>query len=54
MKPKLSIWGSILISLVLVVFGLLYGNVSGYADERAHVTALLHRPGLTDSEDSSP
>ncbi len=41
MKPKLSIWGSILISLVLVVFGLLYGNVSGYAGERAQVAALL-------------
>lgn len=41
MKPKLSIGVSILISLVLVIFGLLYGNVSGYAGERAQVAALL-------------
>ena len=41
MKPKLTIGLSILISLVLVLFGLLYGNVSGYADDRAHVNALL-------------
>ena len=48
MKPKLTIGVSILISLLLVAFGLLYGNVSGYADERAHVTALLAgESGLT-------
>lgn len=41
MKPKLSIGLSILISAVLVVFGLVYGNVSGFADERAHVNALF-------------
>ena len=41
MKPKLTLGVSILIALVLVAFGLVYGNVSGYADERAHVTALL-------------
>ena len=41
MKPKLSIGVCILISLVLVIFGLLFGTIQGYADERAHVTALL-------------
>ena len=41
MKPKLSLGLSLLIALVLVAFGLVYGSVSGYADERAHVTALL-------------
>jgi hypothetical protein len=41
MKPKLSIGVSILIALVLVIFGLLYGDVSGYAGERAQAAALL-------------
>ena len=41
MKPKLTIGLSILISLLLLAFGLVYGSVSGYADERAHVNALL-------------
>ena len=41
MKPKLSIGLAILISLLLVVFGVVYGSVSGYADDRAHVNALL-------------
>lgn len=41
MKPKLTVGVSILISLALLAFGLVYGNVSGYADERAHVAALL-------------
>jgi hypothetical protein len=45
MKPKLSIGVSILISLALVVFGVLYGNVSGYAGERAQVAALLEGTG---------
>ena len=45
MKPKLTLGVSILIALVLVAFGLVYGNVSGYADERAHVTALLEGDG---------
>ena len=45
MKPKLSIGVSILISLALVVFGVLYGNVSGYAGERAQVAALLSGTG---------
>ena len=41
MKPKLSIGLCIVISLVLIIFGLLFGTIQGYADERAHVTALL-------------
>ncbi len=41
MKPKLTIGLSILISLVLVAFGLVYGSVRGYADERARVTDLV-------------
>ena len=41
MKPKLSLGLSLLIALLLVAFGLVYGSVSGYADERAHVNALL-------------
>ncbi len=41
MKPKLTVGISILISLALLAFGLVYGSVSGYADERAHVAALL-------------
>jgi hypothetical protein len=42
MKPKLSIWLALLISFALVAFGLVYGDVSGYADERAQVNALLN------------
>jgi hypothetical protein len=42
MKPKLSIWLALLIAFVLVAFGLVYGDVSGYADERAQVSALLN------------
>ena len=38
---KLSIGWCIVISLVLVVFGLSFGTVNGYNDDRAHVTALL-------------
>ena len=41
MKPRLSTWLALLISFVLVAFGLVYGDVSGYADERAQVNALL-------------
>ncbi len=41
MKPKLSIGVCVLISLALVVFGLLFGTMSGYADDRRQVTALL-------------
>lgn len=41
MKPKLSIGVCVLISLALVAFGLLYGTVSGFSEDRAHVTALL-------------
>ena len=42
MKPKISISVCILISLALVLFGLIYGTVSGFADDRAQVTALLN------------
>jgi hypothetical protein len=45
MKPRLSIGWSLLICAVLVVFGLMYGNVSGYADERARVNTLLEGDG---------
>ena len=41
MKPKLSLGLAIFICLILVLFGVVYGNISGYADERAHVTDLL-------------
>ncbi|MDD3409640.1 MAG: hypothetical protein PHY12_02405 [Eubacteriales bacterium] len=41
MKFKLPIWLCVVISLVLVAFGLCYGTVTGYADERAHVTDLI-------------
>lgn len=41
MKPKLSIGVCIFISLALVVFGLLFGTMNGYADDRRQVTALL-------------
>lgn len=41
MKPKLPIGVAILISLLLLVFGLVYGDVSGHADERARADALL-------------
>lgn len=48
MKPKLTIGAAVLISLVLVIFGLVYGSASGYADDRAHVEALLEGDsGLT-------
>ena len=49
MKPKLSIGVCVLISLALVVFGLLFGTMSGYADDRRQVTALLEgNNGLLD------
>jgi hypothetical protein len=41
MKPKIPLWLSVLICLVLVAFGLVYGDVSGFQDERAQVNALL-------------
>lgn len=41
MKPKLSIGVSILISLALVLFGLIFGTLSGFNDDRKQVTALL-------------
>lgn len=49
MKPKLSIGVSILISLALVLFGLIFGTLSGFNDERKQVTALLSgESGLLD------
>jgi hypothetical protein len=45
MKRKFPIWLSLLICLGLVLFGLVYGNVSGYSDERSHVVALLEGDG---------
>jgi len=45
MKPKISIGVCILISLALVLFGLVYGTVSGFSDDRAQVTALLNGEG---------
>jgi len=41
MKSRFPIWLSVLISLLLLAFGLIYGNVSGYTDERTHADALL-------------
>ena len=50
MKPKLTIGLSILISLILLAFGLVYGDVSGYADDRAAVVTLLSgENGLADA-----
>lgn len=49
MKLKLPIGVCVLISLALVVFGLIFGTVSGFADERRQVTALLEgENGLMD------
>ena len=49
MKIKLPTGISVLIALVLVAFGLLYGTWSGYAADRAEITALLEREnGLMD------
>ncbi|MBE5801952.1 MAG: hypothetical protein E7319_06660 [Clostridiales bacterium] len=42
MKKSLPIGVCILISLVLVLFGVLYGAVSGYTDEKKQVDALLN------------
>ena len=41
MKMKLPVWLSVLIALVLVAFGLLYGTWAGYSEDRAEVNALL-------------
>ncbi len=41
MKKSLPIGVCILISLALVLFGLGFGTVKGYADDRAQVTQLL-------------
>ncbi len=45
MKPKLSIGVCVLISLALVLFGLLFGTASGFADDRQRVNALLSGEG---------
>ncbi len=42
MKFKLPLSACVLISLALVAFGLVFGTVSGFADERAQANALLH------------
>lgn len=49
MKNKLPVGMSVVIALVLVAFGLLYGTWSGYSADRAEVMALLEKEnGLTD------
>ncbi len=49
MKPKLSIGVCVLISLALVLFGLIFGTVSGFNDDRKQVNALLSgESGLMD------
>lgn len=49
MKIKLPVGLSVLIALVLVAFGLLYGTWTGYSEDRAEVTALLEAEnGLMD------
>ena len=45
MKFKLPISVCVLISLALVLFGLLFGLISGFGDDRAQVTALLEGEG---------
>jgi len=41
MKPKLSIGVCCVITLALVLFGLIYGTLAGFDDERRQVTVLL-------------
>lgn len=49
MKNKLPVGLSVVIALVLVAFGLLYGTWSGYSGDRAEVEALLEKQnGLMD------
>ena len=49
MKNKLPVGLSVVIALVLVAFGLLYGTWMGYSEDRAEVTALLEKEnGLMD------
>ena len=53
MKPTLSIWVCLLISLALVVFGVAYGATAGFRDERAKVDALVSGDdGLLDALDT--
>lgn len=49
MKFRLPIGVCVVISLVLVLFGVVFGTVSGYTDDRKQVTALLEEEdGLRD------
>lgn len=49
MKHRLPVSLSVLIALVLVAFGLFYGTLSGFNEDRADVTALLEMEnGLMD------
>jgi len=49
MKNKLPVGWSVVIALLLVAFGLLYGTWMGYREDRAEVTALLEAEnGLMD------
>lgn len=49
MKFKLPISVCVLISLALVLFGLLFGTMTGFSEDRRHVTALLEgENGLMD------
>lgn len=49
MKTKLPIWLCLVISLALVIFGLVFGTVRGFHDEKAQVTACLESEnGLLD------
>ncbi len=53
MKPKLSVWVCLLISLALVVFGVVYGASTGFARERKAVEACLTGDdGLLDALDT--
>ncbi len=45
MKFNLSIGACVVISLALVLFGLFFGTFQGFADDRAHATALLSGEG---------
>lgn len=50
MKFKLPISVCVILSLALVLFGVLFGVISGYSDDRAQVAALLEgENGLMDA-----
>ena len=49
MKRNLPTGACVLIALALVAFGLIYGTLTGYGEERAQVEALLSgENGLSD------